>query len=222
MEMEPASGVIAIDSVPLFRDGLARVVTAAPGLCWVGGAYSEVAAVALCRWARPDIALIESAMDRTGELTRNLRNRYGVKSIVVLVDVSNHALVHAAAAIQSGANAVVSRCADTESIVRAIRLAHEGRRYVDNRLVRIDPTHSPAEHSDSEPLTEREHQVLQLVSAGLSTAEAAVLLYITKETVRTHLQKAFRKLGARNRGHAMTIAFRHGLIDSSGVIDAIR
>ena len=60
-------------------------------------------------------------------------------------------------------------------------------------------------------ITAREREVLQLVAEGYSTAEIARALWITEDTVRTHIKRTLARLGARTRAHAVAIAFREGL-----------
>ena len=60
-------------------------------------------------------------------------------------------------------------------------------------------------------ITAREHDVLELVANGQSTAEIARELWITEDTVRTHIKRMMVRLGARTRAHAVAIAFREGL-----------
>jgi DNA-binding NarL/FixJ family response regulator len=62
------------------------------------------------------------------------------------------------------------------------------------------------------PLSRREFQVLQLVAEGLENAAIAKILYLSVETVRTHVKSILRKLSARDRTHAVTIAFRSGIL----------
>jgi DNA-binding CsgD family transcriptional regulator len=60
-------------------------------------------------------------------------------------------------------------------------------------------------------ITEREREVLELVAEGYSTAEIGRVLWITEDTVRTHIKRMLARMGARTRAHAVAIAFREGL-----------
>ncbi len=72
------------------------------------------------------------------------------------------------------------------------------------------PVHD-ADTMSERRLTPRELDVLELVAAGFSTAEIARVLWITEDTVRTHVKRTLHRLGARTRAHAVAIAFRDGL-----------
>jgi DNA-binding NarL/FixJ family response regulator len=62
------------------------------------------------------------------------------------------------------------------------------------------------------PLTARELEVLQLISEGFSNDQVATRLYVSVETVKSHVSALFTKLGASSRAHAVAVAFRHGLL----------
>ncbi len=66
--------------------------------------------------------------------------------------------------------------------------------------------------SIQEPLTGRERDVLSLLARGMSNAQIAETLFLSTETVRTHVKRIYRKIGARHRAHAVVIAYENGLI----------
>lgn len=63
-----------------------------------------------------------------------------------------------------------------------------------------------------EPLTEREQQVLQLIADGLENREIGATLFVSEETVKTHVRHLLAKLAAPNRARAVAVAFRHGIV----------
>ena len=110
----------------------------------------------------------------------------------------------AAAALQAGATAYVSRTARAEDLVRAVRAALDQEPFVDPAV--------PPKGSRGK-LTHRQRQILQLLADGESTAVAARELGLSEETVKTHTKNALARLGARNRSHAVAIALRESLIE---------
>ena len=66
-----------------------------------------------------------------------------------------------------------------------------------------------------QPLSRREYQVLQLIADGLENQAIAKILFVSVETVRTHVKSILRKLGARDRTHAVAVAFRTGVLTTS-------
>jgi DNA-binding NarL/FixJ family response regulator len=110
----------------------------------------------------------------------------------------------AAAAMQAGATAYISRTACTEELRRATQaaLAHESF---------IDPAVPPS--GSRGKLTKRQREILQLLANGGSTSAAARELGLSEETVKTHTRNALARLGARNRTHAVAIALRESLVE---------
>ncbi len=74
-------------------------------------------------------------------------------------------------------------------------------------------TMTPPEPAVRPPNTERERDVLELIAEGYSTAEIGRALWITEDTVRTHIKRMLARMGARTRAHAVAIAFREGLLE---------
>lgn len=110
---------------------------------------------------------------------------------------------HAVAeALDAGASAYVAKSSPPEALEQAIDAAADSARYVD-----------PATNGDGAALTRRQREVLQLLADGLTTDGAAKRLALSAETVRTHMKASIRRLGARDRAHAVAIALRSGLID---------
>lgn len=114
----------------------------------------------------------------------------------------------AAEAIRAGARAYVSKSSPAVELSRAVdAAAAEAETFVDPAAGSSSGSHgSPA-------LTRRQREILQLFADGLSTERAARSLGLSPETVRTHIKAVLARLGARDRAHAVAIAFRGGLID---------
>lgn len=110
----------------------------------------------------------------------------------------------ATAALQAGATTYVSRTASAEDLCRAVHAALGQESFVDPAL--------PPKGSRGK-LTRRQREILQLVANGGSTTLAARELGLSEETIKTHTKNALARLGARNRTHAVAIAFRECLID---------
>jgi DNA-binding NarL/FixJ family response regulator len=214
-------GVAAIDPVPIFRDGVAALVHRTPGLHWVGQAASHHAALQLCEQLKPDVVVLDSALDPNCHLTRLLSAGDPSLVLVVLIRDINRTPQYLAAAIAAGAHAAVPRAIDSRRLGEAIRRAHSDRRYLDPALAALTarPKRQPADIPGQPPaprvpmpLSRREYQVLQLVAEGLENSAIAKILFLSVETVRTHVKSILRKLSARDRTHAVTIAFRGGIL----------
>lgn len=213
-------GIAAVDPVPFCREGLSAIVQRTPGLHWAGHAGNPHAALQLAEQVHPDVILLDSGLDPNGHLTKLLVTGDPALLVVVLVREAHRTSAYLQSATLAGAHGALPRTAEPRRLVEAIRRVHLDRRYLDPALAPLttqqrqgvrssDPivTHRPRM-----PLSRREFQVLQLVAEGLENAAIAKILYLSVETVRTHVKSILRKLSARDRTHAVTIAFRGGIL----------
>ncbi|HKN55281.1 MAG TPA: response regulator transcription factor [Amycolatopsis sp.] len=220
-------GVAVVDPVPIYRDGLAALVHRTQGLHWTGQAASHHAALQLCEQLKPDVLVLDSALDPNCHLTKLLNAGDPALVLVTLIRDVNRTQQYLAAAIAAGAHAIVPRSIDSRRLADAIRRAHSERRYIDPSLAaltarpkraaapgaaKFEPSPEQPAVRASMPLSRREYQVLQLVAEGLENSAIAKLLFLSVETVRTHVKSILRKLSARDRTHAVTIAFRGGIL----------
>jgi DNA-binding NarL/FixJ family response regulator len=211
-------GVAAIDPIPIFRDGVASLVHRTQGLHWVGHAASHHAALQLCEQLKPDVVVLDSALDPNCHLTRLLSTGDPALVIVSLIRDSNRTPQYLAGAIAAGVHAVMPRAIDPRRLGEAIQRTHTERRYLDPALAALiarpkrQPSGQPPAQRVPMPLSRREYQVLQLVAEGLENSGIAKVLYLSVETVRTHVKSILRKLSARDRTHAVTVAFRGGIL----------
>ncbi|WP_020669250.1 LuxR C-terminal-related transcriptional regulator [Amycolatopsis nigrescens] len=220
-------GVAAIDPVPIYRDGLSALVHRTQGLHWVGHAASHHSALQLGEQLRPDVVLVDSGIDPNCHLTKLLATGDPALLIVVLVREVYRNPKYLATAMAAGAHAAVPRSVEPRRLTEAIRRAYVDRRYLDPSLAALTarpkrqpprPRGEPGEADGTQPprpqmpLSRREYQVLQLVAEGLENSAIAKILYLSVETVRTHVKSILRKLSARDRTHAVTTAFRSGIL----------
>ncbi|OLZ60499.1 response regulator transcription factor [Amycolatopsis keratiniphila] len=218
-------GVAAVDPIPIFCEGLSSLVHRTPGLTWLGHAASHHAALQLCEQLKPDVIVLDSALDPNCHLSRLLSGGDPALVIITMIRDTNRTQQYLAAAIAAGVHAIVPRATDGRHLAEAIRRAHSDRRYIDPTLAALTArpkrqpvlpkpgdAPKPATARGLMPLSRREYQVLQLVAEGLENSGIAKILFLSVETVRTHVKSILRKLSARDRTHAVTIAFRSGIL----------
>lgn len=210
---ERGLGVVLIDQTPLFRDGMANLITHTPGLRWLGATHNVHAAVRLIERLAPDIAIIDAGLDPRGRLSKLLTSAAQPYTVISLVRDPNRTMAYLAGSTDQCAHGVVLRSAEPAQIMEAIRRAHTDRRYLDPALT----NHAPAGPNDNaasthRSISRRECQVLQLVADGLENQAIAKALFVSVETIRTHVKSILRKLSARDRAHAVAIAFRLGIL----------
>lgn len=208
-------GVALVDGTPLIREGLSAVVHRAPGLRWVGGAENASVGVRLCERLRPDVVIVDAALDPRGQLCQVLAANQAL-AVVLLVDEPRRTTQYIASALTAGVRGVVLRSAQPQQLVKAIVTAHTEGRYLDPSLANTlsAPVARPRRpDSPRQPLSQREFQVLQLIADGLENQAIADVLFVSVETVRTHVKSILRKLSSRDRTHAVAVAFRSGVLD---------
>ncbi|MEV0562924.1 response regulator transcription factor [Dactylosporangium sp. NPDC050588] len=121
------------------------------------------------------------------------------------------------AALRAGARGYLTKDAEADEVVRAMRRVTSGDAdlapQVQRRLLEMLPGHPPAPQGPPpDGLTERELQVLRLVAEGLSNTEIAGRLHVSDATVKTHINHLFAKTGVRDRAQAVAYAYRHRLV----------
>jgi DNA-binding NarL/FixJ family response regulator len=180
---------------------LRRAIEACPDLGWLGSADSARTAEAMIRAVRPDVLVLHNAFDPDARLTKHLTTIFPWLAVIVLIDEHSPADRHA----NAGVHAILPVNAPFAVLVAAIRLAHTTRRaQAPGPTVRDWPTR--------ERLSSRQHEILSLIADGLSNAEIGKLLFISTETVRTHVKQLLRRLDARDRTHAVSLAYQAGLL----------
>jgi DNA-binding NarL/FixJ family response regulator len=180
----------------------------ANGLIVVGTAPDGERAVTLAAEAHPDVALVDFRMPRLSgiELISRLRETSPETTIVVYTADADEALVRGS--LGAGASAVLLKESPLDDLVRAVETAMAGATYVDAALADFG-----LDAAIGTPvLTDRECAVLTLLASGMSHDEIGAELAISGETVRTHVRKASRRLGAATRTETVAKALRMGLI----------
>jgi len=208
--------VVLADDQRVVREGLASLLGLLPDLEVVGVASDGEEAVALVERLRPEVVLMDLRMPRCDgvEATRRIRERAPETHVVVLTTYGDDRSV--VEALRAGARGFLTKDAGAEEIQRAIAAVVRGEAAIDP-AVQHHLVHAVAGRPDlPDDLTPREAEVLALVAQGLSNGEIAARLVITEATVKSHVNHLFAKTGVRHRAQAVTYAYRHGLVDSSG------
>jgi len=159
---------------------------------------------------RPTVAVLDARMPRiTGlDVLRTLTASGSTTRVILYTGYGDDALL--SDALDAGVGGVIDKEAPVDDLVRAIKIVAEGGTY-------LDPTAAAAliaqrRRNRSRELTQRERDVLRLLSEGNSNEQIGEQLSISPQTVRTHVQKAMEKLGATTRVQAVATALRESLI----------
>jgi DNA-binding NarL/FixJ family response regulator len=206
-------GVALIDGTPLVREGLSALIHRTPGMRWIGAAESAALGQRLCERLRPDVVLVDATLDPRGHLAHTLTAGNREMAVVLLIDDAHRTTPYISGAFTAGVRGVIRRSAQPTELLRAIQSVHLDGRYLDPTLAPALANHTPrTAPPPRQPLSRREHQVLQLIADGLENQAIADLLFVSVETVRTHVKSILRKLSSRDRTHAVAVAFRCGVL----------
>ena len=210
----PTSVLIA-DDHPLFRDAIARVIAERSDLELVAEAADGRAALEKIRELQPDVAVIDVRMPQLdgSDVLVALREEGLRTNVVFLSAFLDSKTVYDAVA--AGANAYLSKEAETDEIVTAILAAARGETILGPEVqTGLAEQIRFREENESRPrLSEREHEVLGLIAEGLSAPEIGERIHLSTATVKTHLQHLYEKLGVSERAAAVAEGMRRGLVD---------
>lgn len=210
--------VLLADDQPLVRTGLRMILAAEPDLEIVGEASDGAEAIAMCARSRPDVVLMDVRMPGIDgiEATRAITtSQVPAPRVLVLTTFDLDDVVYDA--LRAGACGFLLKDASEERLITAIRVVCEGgsmfaptvtRRLIEEFARRDRPSPHPA----LSELTEREVDVLRQVARGQSNAEIAAALFVTENTVKTHVARVLHKLGIRDRVQAVVVAYESGLV----------
>jgi DNA-binding NarL/FixJ family response regulator len=206
--------VLIADDHPVVREGLRGMLAAEPGIVVVGEAGSGDEAVTMARMHRPDVVLMDLRMPGGDgvDATAGILATAPSTRVVVLTTYETDADI--VRAVEAGATGYLLKDTPRPELVAAIRAAARGETVlgptVAGRLV------SHLRRPVAEPLSARETEVLTLVARGQTNAEIGRALYISEATVKTHLLRAFGKLGVSDRTAAVTTAIELGMLPAPG------
>ncbi len=196
------------DDHEVVREGLRLSLSRAPHIRVVGEASDGASAVALAERRRPDVVIMDVRMPGMDglEATRILKERVPSAAVLIFTAYGERSLL--GRGLESGAKGYILKEAPHQTLLRAIERVAGGEGYVDPALM---PEFLTRDREDM--LTPRERQILQLLADGMSNADVASRLFISQETVKSHVRRILTKLEADTRTQAVAIALREAIID---------
>ena len=212
--------VLLADDQALVRGGLRKIVEGEADMSVVAEASDGAEAVDAAARAKPDVAVLDIRMPRMDgiEATRRIVARAG-DDVRVLMLTTFGLDEYVYEALRAGASGFMLKDAPPEELVEAVRVVATGAallspavtRTVIEEFARRSPgTADPPREVDE--LTEREREVLTLLTRGRSNAEIAADLFVSEATVKTHVAHVLMKLGVRDRVQAVIYAYESGLV----------
>jgi DNA-binding NarL/FixJ family response regulator len=212
--------VLVADDQAAVRGGFAALIAAEEEMELAGEAANGREAIDLTRRVFPHVVLMDIRMPILDglEATRLICADPTLNGTRVLVLTTFDLDDYVYTALRAGASGFLLKDAGPQELLHAIRVVAQGdavlapsttKRLITEFAARRDPAEPPAQLLE---LTEREHEILRLVSAGLSNAEIGGRLVISPLTAKTHVSRILGKLGCRDRAQLAILAYETGLI----------
>jgi two-component system nitrate/nitrite response regulator NarL len=203
--------VLVVDDHPIVLDGVTLALGSTSWLTVAGYARSGREAIIAVERLRPEVVLLDLRLPDmlAPEAIRSLRSHAPGVKVIIFTAYPEHAALEAALA--AGASAVVVKDAERADLVDIIGRVVAGERVVCadlGRDINLLLTRKLKECG----LTRREYEILRRVAMGQTNPEIAVSLGLTRNTVKTYLQRTMEKLGARNRVEALARASECGIL----------
>ena len=220
--------VVIADDQPLVRTGFKALIASAPDVEVVGEAGDGREAVRLAKTARADLVLMDIRMPVLDGLTatRLITGDEDLAGVKILILTTFEIDEYVFEALRAGASGFLGKSADADELLHAVRTVSRGDALLSpaatrSLISRFLATPAPSRPRDEtaraglEALTHRERQITTLVATGLSNDEIATQLVLSPATVKTHVNRAMIKVGARDRAQLVVFAHRAGLAQSA-------
>ena len=200
---------LIVDDHEVVREGLRLALSRTPHIRVIGEASDGASAVALAERRRPDVVIMDVRMPGMDGLdaTKEITDKVPGTAVLMFTAYSERSLL--SRGLESGAKGYILKEAPHATLLRAIEKVAAGDGYVDPALM---PSFLSGKDRE-EMLTQREREILQLLADGLANTDVAEKLFISQETVKSHVRHILMKLEADTRTQAVAIALRQSIID---------
>lgn len=199
--------VLVVDDHPVVRQGLVAMLEEAPDILVVGQAGNGQEALAAFRQEQPDVTLMDlrmPQMDGVAAITA-ICTEFPAARIIVLTTYEGDEDIYQG--LRAGAKGYLLKDAEPEELLAAIRAVHKGQKHIPPQVGA-----KLLERMTSPELSDRELEVLQLITTGKSTQAISKALHITERTVNFHINHILSKLGVEDRTQAVIVALRRGIV----------
>jgi DNA-binding NarL/FixJ family response regulator len=200
---------LIVDDHEVVREGLRLALSRAPNIRVIGEASDGESAITLAERRKPDVVIMDIRMPGIDglEATKAITDQDPTAKVLIFTAYSERMLL--SRGLESGAKGYILKEAPHETLLRAIEKVANGDGFVDPALM---PAFLNGKERE-DMLTAREREILQLLADGMSNSDVAGKLFISQETVKSHVRHILTKLEADTRTHAVAIALRDAIID---------
>ncbi|MCU0491541.1 MAG: response regulator transcription factor [Chloroflexaceae bacterium] len=216
MKKDQIIRVLLAEDQTLMRQGLRTILELEPGFAVVGEAANGQEAVERALALRPDIVLMDVQMPHVNGVAATAQLSAALPSTRVIILTTFDLDEYVFDGIKAGARGYLLKDTPASELLAAIRRVHNGESIVQPsiaaRMIAEFGRRQEPQQPEYEPLSEREREVLRLISDGRSNKEIAAELVLAEGTVKNHVSTILDKLQAANRTHAARLAREQGLI----------
>lgn len=204
--------VMIVDDHTMVRRGLAVFLKIFDDLLLVGEAENGEIALQLCEKVKPDVILMDMVMPIMdgAAATCAIRQQFPHIQVIALTSFKEGELIKTA--LEAGAIGYLLKDVSADDLVRAIRSANSGRATLSPEVAQslVETANLPP--APGLDLTERERDVLSLMTEGLSNTQIAGKLIVSSSTIKSHVSNILSKLGVASRTEAVTLALRNHIV----------
>ncbi|HAC65501.1 MAG TPA: DNA-binding response regulator [Cyanothece sp. UBA12306] len=208
--------ILIVEDDPLMQLGLEQALNEYPDFEIVGQAEDGYGGVQKALDLKPDLIVMDIGLPRLDGIAATKQIKEQLPDIHVVMLTSHTLQTEVVASLSSGADAYCIKGASLERLLAAIEAAKDGATYLDPQIARLvldnlkPPT--PEINQNIALLSERELEVLKLIVEGKSNNQIAEDLYLSTNTIKTHVRGIMNKLAVDDRVQAAVIALRSGLV----------
>ena len=198
---------LLIDDHAVMRMGLASLLETTKEVEVVGDAGKGAEGIRKALATRPDVVIMDLMMPGMDgiETTRALLEKWPEANVLVLTTFeTSDGISHA---LDAGAKGAILKSAELDELMNALRAVAAGKPYLSSEIRQIMKKDPPIPE-----LSQRQHEIIESITRGLSNNEIAVQLGIDRSTVKNHLSILFQKLGVANKAEAVAVALRKQLV----------
>lgn len=207
--------VLIVDDHALVRMGIRRLLDDLPDIAVVGEAENGERALDFIRTHKPDVVLLDMKMPGIDgwEVTRRLHKSHPEVKVIAVTALSTESLP--SRILQLGAMGYLTKESGSQDLSAAIRKVYKGERYLSAEIAQKMAIDSLQAHQDSpfDALSEREMQVMLMITRGMTVQDIATRLFLSSKTINGYRYRIFDKLGIKNDVELTYLAMKHRLIE---------
>lgn len=206
--------ILVVEDDPMIQLGLERMLSSQPQFEVVEIVEDGYLGVRAALTHKPDLVIMDIGLPRLDGIAATQQIKQQLPTVRVVMLTSHTAETEVLAALTSGADAYCVKGASIDQLLVAIAAAQAGATYLDPQIARLvmENLKAPAPDRPIGDLTERELDVLKLLVEGNNNTEIAEALYLSPNTIKTHVRGIMNKLSVDDRVQAAVVALRSGLV----------